>query len=352
VTTASSGYTVFANSLTGNTNPIAYMRVCHLSGTQAAVDTENIMLNSGSTAKPYEPWGFKIPISTLAGTAVNYLGSTQSTRQIKKLVLDGTESAYTYTYNNTNGVALRNMLETNYNHVDGLCTHYPVATSNVGDSLWIGAGNANLYFVGILDIMGYTTHNQFMQYLAGQYAAGTPVTVWYVLAAPTTGIVNEPLMKIGDYSDSISGISIPTTDGANTITVDTTVQPSEFTATWTGWHDASVKEYTGGAGTNLYDGTVSETDKRIATSSGGTYGASGYSVSKYIEIEPNVNYNVNTSYYSYYALYDSSKGYLYGNQAKEGIPITNTYSNAKYIRFDFKTADISDIELYVVPHWS
>jgi hypothetical protein len=36
--------------------------------------------------------------------------------------------------------------------------------------------------------------------------------------------------------------SIPTTDGANSIIVDTTVQPSEFTATWTGWHNATVKE--------------------------------------------------------------------------------------------------------------
>lgn len=39
--------------------------------------------------------------------------------------------------------------------------------------------------------------------------------------------------------------SIPTVDGANTITIDTTVQPSEFSATWTGWHDAYVKEYDG-----------------------------------------------------------------------------------------------------------
>ena len=39
--------------------------------------------------------------------------------------------------------------------------------------------------------------------------------------------------------------SIPTTEGANSIRVDTTVQPSEFTATWTGWHNATVKEWDG-----------------------------------------------------------------------------------------------------------
>jgi hypothetical protein len=68
---------------------------------------------------------------------------------------------------------------------------------------------------------------------------------YYVLRQTETATVNEPLMKIGTYADSISGVSIPTTDGANTITVDTTVQPSEFTATWTGWHDSSVKEWDG-----------------------------------------------------------------------------------------------------------
>ena len=52
-----------------------------------------------------------------------------------------------------------------------------------------------------------------------------------VLPTPTTTQITMP--------------SIPTTEGANSITVDTTVQPSEFTATWTGWHDSSVKEYDG-----------------------------------------------------------------------------------------------------------
>ena len=52
-----------------------------------------------------------------------------------------------------------------------------------------------------------------------------------VLPAPITTQITMP--------------SIPTTEGANSITVDTTVQPSEFTATWTWWHDSSVKEYDG-----------------------------------------------------------------------------------------------------------
>ena len=52
-----------------------------------------------------------------------------------------------------------------------------------------------------------------------------------VLPTPTTTQITMP--------------SIPTIEGANSITVDTTVQPSEFSATWSGWHDSSVKEWDG-----------------------------------------------------------------------------------------------------------
>jgi hypothetical protein len=73
---------------------------------------------------------------------------------------------------------------------------------------------------------------KFKQWLAAQYASGTPVTVWYVLATPETGIINEPLHKIGDYADTISyaqsGVEISTTKGFNTITTDTTVLPSNI----------------------------------------------------------------------------------------------------------------------------
>ena len=96
----------------------------------------------------------------------------------------------------------------------------------------------------------YSTIADFKSYLQQQYAAGTPVTVWYVLATSTTGIVNEPLRKIGTYADEVSGISIPTTAGANTLSVDTTLQPSEVTAMYKGWHPvADVHERDNGAWT-------------------------------------------------------------------------------------------------------
>ena len=210
----------------------------------------SVMLSEGSTAKPYEPYGYKIPISSGGVTTNIYLGSTQTTRQIKKLVLKGQEN-YEY-YSVTQGSLFRLI---NYDIIKDtqiygyvICSHFSVVnvanrTNNTLSGSQRASGTAmNFDFIK----NDYTTADDFKAYLAQQYAAGTPVTVWYVLATPETAAVNEPLMKIGSYTDTLSNAaSIPTTEGANSITVDTTVQPSEFTATWTGWHDASVKEYDG-----------------------------------------------------------------------------------------------------------
>jgi hypothetical protein len=82
------------------------------------------------------------------------------------------------------------------------------------------------------------TVEAFKDFLAAQYANGTPVVIWYVLATEQTGIVNEPLCKIGDYADELSSadaaVTIPTINGSNTLSVDTTVQPSEMSITYRG----------------------------------------------------------------------------------------------------------------------
>ena len=79
---------------------------------------------------------------------------------------------------------------------------------------------------------GYNRPQQSQAFLAQQYANGTPVTVWYVLATPETGIVNEPIRKIGDYADTLSyeqaGVQIPTLHGTTVIDVDTTPKPSQM----------------------------------------------------------------------------------------------------------------------------
>jgi len=73
--------------------------------------------------------------------------------------------------------------------------------------------NPKSFFSG--EISSENCARQFKAYLAAQYSAGTPVTVWYVLAEPE----EEPLENL---------LPIQTIKGSDILTVGTTVQPSEM----------------------------------------------------------------------------------------------------------------------------
>lgn len=220
-------------------NSVSYENVAYIRINYRDKNCQNVMLNTGSTAKPYEPYGYKIPISSGGVTTNIYLGSTQTVRQIKKYEFTGNEQW-------TQSGARPAVCYTPWSAIGGTpYGHFYCDRTVEVESQWdLAYGKAlsdNNLALWIFE--SAVTATEFKQYLAEQYANGTPVTVWYVLETPQTAVVNEPLMKIGDYADTLSNAAqIPTTEGANSITVDTTVQPSEFTATWTGWHDAEVKE--------------------------------------------------------------------------------------------------------------
>lgn len=166
---------------------------------------------------------YKLPILSNSTVTNIYLGETQSTRRIKKLVLTGEEkillraefaNATAYSYSHYTDDALP------YNAAPIICSHFPFLASYIDQSDHIYQDTKNFYITSTQ----YRTVADFKSYLASQYAAGTPVTVWYVLAEPETGIVNEPLMKIGNYSDTIdstqANVQIPTSKGTTVIDYD------------------------------------------------------------------------------------------------------------------------------------
>lgn len=198
-------------------------------------DTTTIMLNTGSTAKPFEPYGYKIPVSCSGVTTPIYLGQVQTLRRIKKIVLTGQEIGWSDESSGSNRffqITLSNAGIT----ANGVCTHFvykTISVSNTDAGFSITGAGTNLRIRP--DSISSVSLSGFKQWLATQYTEGTPVTVWYVLAEPKTGIVNEPLMKIGDYADVLdstsTGIMIPTLRGSNTLSVETTVQPSNVSIT-------------------------------------------------------------------------------------------------------------------------
>lgn len=216
--------------------------------------TPNVVLNQvmvavSSTRKEYEPYGIKIPILSGGTTTPVYPGEVESTRNVYKMIFTGEETftdvasgskKYFRTY-------IRD-IPCKPQTYEVICTHYSYAyitsdTTNIGVMSSVPTGGAAIYFRP--ENVSSTSIDDFKTFLANQYAAGTPVTVWYVLAEPTTGIVNEPLRKIGDYADTVSSISIPTITGKDSFDIQTTLKPSEVSLAYTGWHDAEVKEWDG-----------------------------------------------------------------------------------------------------------
>ena len=203
-----------------------------------------IMLNTGSEALPYENYGYKIPISSANTTTPVYLGEVETTRKVKKLVLTGEENL---NIPNTNklrvpiGIELSQMAV--YGNLMEINTHFIVDNSSedtvVSKNNYTSrlAASAKMvwfflpksFFAGEISVAN--CKEQFKTWLSAQYAAGTPVTVWYALATEETAVANEPLMRIGDYADTLSmeqaGVSIPTANGSTTLDVETAVKPSE-----------------------------------------------------------------------------------------------------------------------------
>lgn len=180
---------------------------------------------------------YKIPILSANTTTPIYLGEVETTRKIKKLVLTGEENNWgEYARADSSTVPylplsdFKGASKTNV-YADIICTHYDKKSQVNIQNLTNRTGIAGRTSIGII-IADETksTLADFKTYLQQQYANGTPVTVWYVLATEEAAVVNEPLMKIGDYADTLSkaqaGVQIPTNNGSTTIDVDTTLKPS------------------------------------------------------------------------------------------------------------------------------
>lgn len=201
-----------------------------------------------SEKKDYEPYGYKIGILSANTTTPVYLGEVQTTRKIKKLVLTGEENWMLYALPGAVNVE-RFYIVLSQNAISGgniiVSTHFPTKVDNSDtEHIRCGGASSNEMYIYISRLVA-TTSAELKSYLAAQYAAGTPVCVWYVLANEETAVVNEPLMKIDNYADEVSGITVPTITGKDTFDVDTTLKPSEVSLSYTGWHDATVEEWDG-----------------------------------------------------------------------------------------------------------
>lgn len=167
---------------------------------------------------------YKLPLTSAGQDVDIYLGEVETTRRIKKLVLTGEENITFSSEDDNRIVGLFTIPDMGMIYtVSGYCNILiwkSVYSQNEYNRI-VAYTPQRFYMSLAKAILPEPTIDGFKSYLAAQYAAGTPVTVWYVLAEPETAVVNEPLMKIGGYADTVSmeqsGVSIPTLAGETTI---------------------------------------------------------------------------------------------------------------------------------------
>lgn len=202
----------FADVTTGNTynatgttpNNCVYVRI-----SIPMLDT-NVQLEQGSTATTYEPY---YDGGTATAEMLLKVGDYQDvqsiidgvvTRKVGVKVLDGTENtAIQYGMFKVNA-----MLPVEKNsgwQARRLCSHGVAGAASATNNM-IEVDGSIIWFGGkFITDMGWTTAEDGKAWIAQQYAAGTPVTVIYPLATPTT--------------ESVAGQTLQVTDGDNIVEI-------------------------------------------------------------------------------------------------------------------------------------
>ena len=174
------------------------------------------MLNLGSEALPYEPYGYKLPLTVNGVEYPIYLGQVETTRRVKKQNV--TISYMIQLANGNAGAVTENLTSVAATSRLSKCNIAPYGGSNTVGSFYVNPRNA------VFVCAPETTVSEARILLSG-------AVIWYLMAEPETAIVNEPLMKIGDYADTVSfaqaGVTIPTVNGANVLDMTSSVKPSE-----------------------------------------------------------------------------------------------------------------------------
>ena len=166
------------------------------------VTYSNIRLYAGTDATEFMPYEFMgggtvtptEPLYGLTGAEdtveISTDGDVTVTRRTAVLELDGTESWIKVVFNTTWVFQHMNLTPVAKGApasavANALCSHYDVKTggSTSGGEQGISVSHGN--YIEICD-MNYLEPDDFKAYLAAQAAAGTPVTIVYELATPTT----------------------------------------------------------------------------------------------------------------------------------------------------------------------
>ena len=313
-------------------------------------DISDIMLNSGSTALPYEPYGYKIPI-TCGGSTQNFyitsplckmgdytdissFTSNNITRKIKRLVLTGDET-FDVVENKYYRMTLPAEISDRNNF---FCSHFFVGSYSDGISLGQARGGGKPsynFFFNYDNGSGGTTG--FKNFLTTQYSAGTPVTVWYILESPETESATIP--------------TITTVSGANTLSIGTTLAPTDISVTYAGAatpiYTTPIYPYeTGDRTANLFDMNDSEIMDNYELKNDHIEPSSGWFVSNYIKCIPNTVYSIVETGLRI-QFFAEDKTYISNVSKKNDMFTVPNNNNVYYFRFNAQMTKKSDVMVNV-----
>lgn len=198
----------------------SYIRFSYyINSDEDADDLSKIQIEIGDTATPYEPYHEPIttPIYLLTPLYSGEVMRSDGSREVKwgKIVLTGEEkiafagtAGTSYRYDFTN---IKTISQIKYARKNSKITHFEqcnMPTIDVVGYDWHGVS------FHLMIMTTQSTINKFKDWLKSQYAAGTPITIWYQLAESTTETFTAP--------------QIPTINGTTVIDVDTAVKPTEM----------------------------------------------------------------------------------------------------------------------------
>lgn len=194
------------------------------------------MIEKGSTATPYEPYRLAVYTDGTVETIKDSLNNTATAEMLLKIgdyqdvqeilagdvtrkvgikVFDGTEdwASYSWPAVSAEGFQLASISDmVTGAYVNGLCSHFVIMKDqNVSNgSMRLGGYSNRVYALWNQGFNPYSSPAEFKQYLAEQYAAGTPVIVIYPLATATTESVTGQTLQVqaGDNTLEITQASI------------------------------------------------------------------------------------------------------------------------------------------------
>lgn len=202
---------------------------------RSGVEVNNVIVKpmiSLENTDEYEPYGYKIPIKVSGnGKTVttniyldeplrkigNYADcidfeNSKIIRKIKCIELKKATDKYTYT--GKNGANFADILDGKYSrNQKALCNrnmNWFIGNSN---EMWIGADNTYLYWIGILDYLGFTTITELNEWLYDN-----PTYVFYASNSPSETPITLP--------------KIPSFKGTTILSAETTIQPNNIEITY------------------------------------------------------------------------------------------------------------------------